>query len=67
VALLHDGRLARLGATADVVTPAALRETYGVDVDVVVLTRDGPHRARLRALAGTPLGLSVVAMSSPRS
>ena len=41
VALLHDGRLARLGATADVVTPAALRETYGVDVDVVVLTRDG--------------------------
>jgi iron complex transport system ATP-binding protein len=41
VALLHDGRLARLGATADVVTPAALRETYGVDVDVVVLTREG--------------------------
>ena len=41
VALLHDGRLAHLGATADVVTPATLRETYGVDVDVVTLTRDG--------------------------
>ena len=41
VALLHDGRLAQLGATADVVTPATLRETYGVDVDVVTLMRDG--------------------------
>lgn len=41
VALLHDGRLAHLGATADVVTSATLRETYGVDVDVVTLTRDG--------------------------
>jgi len=41
VALLHDGRLARLGPTAEVVTPAALRETYGVDVDIVTLTRDG--------------------------
>ena len=41
VALLRDGRLARLGAPADVITSATLRETYGVDVDVVTLTRDG--------------------------
>jgi iron complex transport system ATP-binding protein len=41
VALLHDGRLAHLGPTAEVVTPATLRETYGVDVDVVPLARDG--------------------------
>ena len=41
VALLHDARLAHLGATADVVTPVTLRETYGVDVDVVTLTREG--------------------------
>jgi iron complex transport system ATP-binding protein len=41
VALLHDGRLAHLGPTAEVVTPATLRETYGVEVEVVTLTRDG--------------------------
>jgi iron complex transport system ATP-binding protein len=41
VALLHAGRLAHLGPTAEVVTPATLRETYGVDVDVVTLTREG--------------------------
>jgi iron complex transport system ATP-binding protein len=41
VALLHDGRLARLGPTADVITSATLHETYGVDVEVVTLTRQG--------------------------
>jgi iron complex transport system ATP-binding protein len=41
VALLHDGRLARLGPPADVITPATLRETYGVDVDVVTIMHLG--------------------------
>jgi iron complex transport system ATP-binding protein len=41
VALLHHGQLAHLGAPGDVVTPATLRETYGVDVEIVTLTRDG--------------------------
>jgi iron complex transport system ATP-binding protein len=41
VALLREGRLARLGPTADVITSATLREAYGVDVEVVTITRDG--------------------------
>lgn len=34
VALLHDGRLAALGAPREVLTPAALRQLYGVEVVV---------------------------------
>ena len=41
VALLHDGRLAHLGPPAVVITSATLRETYGVDVEVVTVTREG--------------------------
>jgi iron complex transport system ATP-binding protein len=41
VALLREGRLARLGPTAEVITSATLREAYGVDVEVVTLTREG--------------------------
>jgi len=41
VALLHEGRLAHLGPAEDVITPGTLRETYGVDVDIVPLTRGG--------------------------
>jgi iron complex transport system ATP-binding protein len=41
VALLHEGRLARLGPPADVITAATLREIYGVDVEVVTVTREG--------------------------
>jgi iron complex transport system ATP-binding protein len=41
VALLHEGRLVHLGPAEDVITPRALRETYGVDVDIVPLTRGG--------------------------
>ena len=41
VALLHEGRLARLGPTAEVITAGTLREAYGVDVEVVTLTREG--------------------------
>jgi iron complex transport system ATP-binding protein len=41
VALLREGRLARLGPAAEVITPATLREVYGVDVEVVTLMREG--------------------------
>jgi iron complex transport system ATP-binding protein len=41
VALLHDGRMAQLGPPEEVITSAALRQTYGVDVEVVTVTRDG--------------------------
>ena len=41
VALLHEGRLAHLGPAAEVITPATLRETYGVDVEVVEIARAG--------------------------
>lgn len=34
LALMRDGRLLRHGATADVLTGAAVRETYGVEADV---------------------------------
>jgi iron complex transport system ATP-binding protein len=36
-ALLHEGRLARLGPPDEVITAASLRETYGVEVEVVEL------------------------------
>ena len=41
VALLREGRLARLGPAAEVITPATLHDAYGVDVEVVTLTREG--------------------------
>lgn len=41
VAMLHDGRLVRLGTPDDVITPATMREVYGVDVSVVTV---GAHR-----------------------
>src|SRR5262249_8940283 len=36
-ALLHGGRLAAVGAPTQVITPAALRMLYGVEVDVVTI------------------------------
>ncbi|HEY7140472.1 MAG TPA: ABC transporter ATP-binding protein [Methylomirabilota bacterium] len=60
VALLHGGRLARLGTPAEVVTPACLREIYGVEVDVLVLPDDqGGRRVcvpRLARSAGVSSG-----------
>ncbi|PWC50446.1 ABC transporter ATP-binding protein [Azospirillum sp. TSA6c] len=35
VALLHDGRLARFGPPADVITAEMMREVYGAEVDVL--------------------------------
>jgi iron complex transport system ATP-binding protein len=45
VAMLHEGRLARLGAPATTITPESLREIYGVEVAVVrVAVGDGGAR-----------------------
>jgi iron complex transport system ATP-binding protein len=55
VALLHDGRLSRLGSPADAITAATLRETYGVDVEVATLVREGRTvRVCLPSLAHPP-------------
>jgi iron complex transport system ATP-binding protein len=59
-ALLHGGRLVRLGAPEEVITPASLQETYGVEVEVRELQRTGagpvrvcvPSLARHRAPGG---------------
>jgi iron complex transport system ATP-binding protein len=60
VAMLQDGRLARLGPPAETITPATLREVYGVDVEVHALPRDGGGVARvcLPSLGGDPSGPS---------
>jgi iron complex transport system ATP-binding protein len=53
VAMLHGGRLAHLGPPADTITPATLREVYGVDVEVHALPRaeGGVSRVCLPSLA----------------
>jgi iron complex transport system ATP-binding protein len=47
VAVLHRGRLLRLGRPADVVTAATLREVYGVDVTIHEATLADGRRTRL--------------------
>jgi len=47
VALLHHGRLARLGPPEDVITRESLREVYGVDVAVTEATRADGRSARV--------------------
>ena len=42
VAMLHDGRLERLGSPDEVITPEVMRRVYDVEVDVVAL--DGGMR-----------------------
>jgi iron complex transport system ATP-binding protein len=58
VAMLHDGRLARLGVPAATITPDSLREIYGVEVAVVrVPVGDGVERPVCipgSALSGAP-------------
>ena len=45
VAMLHGGRLARLGAPDDVVTAESLKEIYGVEVEVALVSAlDGSMR-----------------------
>jgi iron complex transport system ATP-binding protein len=60
VALLHDGRLARLGTPDEVVTAESLREIYGVEVDVLALPGDRGRRVcvpRLTRPGGVSSGL----------
>lgn len=45
MALLHGGRIARLGTPEEVVTAESLRETYGVEVDVLALPGAGGGRS----------------------
>jgi iron complex transport system ATP-binding protein len=46
VAMLHEGRLARLGAPDSTITPDSLKEIYGVEVAIVrVSVGDGRERA----------------------
>jgi ABC-type cobalamin/Fe3+-siderophores transport system ATPase subunit len=46
VAMLHEGRLARLGAPEATITPGSLKEIYGVEVAIVrVSVGDGRERA----------------------
>ncbi len=47
VALLHRGRLARLGPPAEVITRETLREVYGVEVTVTELPRADGRVARV--------------------
>ena len=47
VAMLHEGRLVRLGPPAEVITPESLRLLYGVDVDVRTLDRGDGSRAHV--------------------
>ena len=67
VALLHQGRLARLGPPDDVITRESLREVYGVEVTVTEVARadgstarvcvptlGGPGRGILRGHPGHP-------------
>ena len=44
VAMLHEGRLARLGPPAGTITPESLKLVYGVDVAVVEIAADGGSR-----------------------
>jgi iron complex transport system ATP-binding protein len=45
VAMLHDGRLARIGAPEEVVTAESLKQIYGVEVEVALVPAgDGPAR-----------------------
>jgi iron complex transport system ATP-binding protein len=47
VALLHEGTLAALGASRDVLTPAALHRVYGVEVRIEEIDWPGEGRRRV--------------------
>nr|WP_246307498.1 ABC transporter ATP-binding protein [Azospirillum melinis] len=50
MALLHDGRLARFGPPADVLTAEMMREVYGAEVDVLPVGDAGMRMCVPRAL-----------------
>ena len=47
VAMLHDGRLTRLGAPDDVITAESLKQIYGVDVAVTRVPLEGGGERRV--------------------
>ena len=47
VAVLHHGRLARLGRPAEAITAESLPEVYGVQVTITQVTRADGHTARV--------------------
>jgi iron complex transport system ATP-binding protein len=47
VAMLHEGRVVRLGAPDEVITSESLRLVYGVDVDVAAVDRGDGARTRV--------------------
>jgi iron complex transport system ATP-binding protein len=52
VAMLHEGRLVRLGPPAETITPASLKLVYGVDIAVMeIAAPGGPRRVCVPALA----------------
>ena len=52
LAILHRGRIAAIGAPADVLTPAALRDAWGVEADV----RPCPATGAVQVVALSPSG-----------
>jgi len=56
VALLHQGRLARLGPPGEVITRESLREVYGVEVTVTEVARADGGRARVCVPSLAPRG-----------
>jgi iron complex transport system ATP-binding protein len=56
VAILHEGRLVRLGSPREVITREALRQVYGVEVEVIRIDR-----------AGRPIHVCVPSLGRPDS
>jgi iron complex transport system ATP-binding protein len=52
VAMLHEGRLARLGAPGEVITADSLKQIYGVDVAVTRVLLEGGGERRVCIPAG---------------
>ena len=54
VAMLHGGGLLALGPPAEVITPARLRQVYGVEIEVLTIDRPGrpPRRVCVPAASG---------------
>jgi iron complex transport system ATP-binding protein len=54
VAMLHEGRLARLGAPDEVITAESLKQIYGVEVAVIRVPLPGGGERRVCIPAGAP-------------
>jgi iron complex transport system ATP-binding protein len=54
VAMLHEGRLARLGTPDEVITSESLKQIYGVDVVVTRVPMEGGRERRVCIPSGAP-------------